>query len=189
MSAKSLKRSGSLLNDRNRKPVVGGRVAERHTRSVHREACRPQGVRSPLRQFSLVRSEVTGDDGFNVRGSQHCTDRKGEICAGLPGFEVVACMQRSVIELGRPVRLLDRGRLGQLNGDPSNGLIKRQESDPLIVLGDGNADHMGKRRAGGTIEQSTHDPELLTRTNRVKLPAQSRYCAFLQRSLMRENRT
>jgi hypothetical protein len=64
-----------------------------------------------------------------------------------------------------------------------------QESDPLIVLGDGKADHMGKRRAGGSIGQSTHQPELSVRENGVKLPAQSRCCAILQRSLMRENRT
>ena len=31
-----------------------GRMAEHHGRSIHREVCRPQGIRSPLKQFSPV---------------------------------------------------------------------------------------------------------------------------------------
>ncbi len=46
-------------------------------------------------------SVEAGDDGVNVSGSQHSTDRNGEISGGLSGFEAVACMQRSVLELGR----------------------------------------------------------------------------------------
>ena len=69
---------------------------------------------------SLKRVEA-GDDGLNVHGSQHCTNSNGEIRGGLSGFEAVACMQRSVIELGRPIRLLVRSRLDQLNGDPTDG--------------------------------------------------------------------
>ena len=34
-----------------------------------------------------------------------------------------------------------------------------QESDPLIVLGDGKAVHMGKRWAGRLPEHSTHQDE------------------------------
>jgi hypothetical protein len=46
--------------------AAGGRMVKRHMRSVHREACRPQGSRSPQRQFSPVRRSDTGDDGVNV---------------------------------------------------------------------------------------------------------------------------
>ena len=163
-----------------------GRMAKRHARSVHRESCRPQGSRSPLRQFSPVKSVDAGDDGVNVFGSQHCSSRYGKTDASLSGFEAVACMERSELELGRPARLPARGRISQLTeGDPTGG----QESDPLIVLRDGRAVHMGKRRAGGTIEQRTHVSALYARSSRVTLPALRYCCASFQRSLMRENRT
>ena len=79
-------------------------MVKRHRRSVHREACRPQGIRSPQRQFSPVKSVDAGDDGFNVLGSQHGCRRYGEAVSGPSGFEAVACMQRSDPELGRAHR-------------------------------------------------------------------------------------
>jgi hypothetical protein len=79
-------------------------MVEQHRRSVHREACRPQGVRSPQRQFSPVKSVEAGDDGFNVLGSQHGHCCNGKAVFGPSGFEAVACMQRSGLELGRANR-------------------------------------------------------------------------------------
>lgn len=80
------------------------RMAERHRRSVHREAYRPQGVRSPQRQFSPVMSVDADDDGVNVPEVSTASNVIGEFEAGPSGFEVVACMQRSVPELGRARR-------------------------------------------------------------------------------------
>ena len=102
MSAKSLEEWPSLKTEPGiltTVEILG--MAKRHRRSVHREACRPQGVRSPQRQFSPVMSLEAGDDGFNVRGSQHGLCRIGEAGFGPSGFEAVACMQRSDPELGR----------------------------------------------------------------------------------------
>ena len=59
-------------------------------------------------------------------------------------------------ELGRPVHLLEWGRSRQLK---EGALMGGQESDPLIVLRGGRADHMGKRRAGWLPGQSTHPGE------------------------------
>ena len=61
-------------------------MVKRHRRSVHREACRPQGIRSPQRQFSPVKSVDAGDDGFNVLRSQHGCRRYGEAVSGPSGF-------------------------------------------------------------------------------------------------------
>jgi len=166
--------------------ATGGRMAERHVRSVHRESCRPQGIRSPLRQFSPVKRCRCGRRRCERTGSQHRLGRYGEAGAGPSGFEAVACMKRSELELGRPARLpAGVGAPNYRKGVSMGG----QESDPLIVLRDGKAVHMGKRWAGRNIEQRTHVSELLVRSSRVTLPAQSCYCASFQRSLMRENRT
>lgn len=188
MSAKSLKLSGSLQKiETGSGREADGRMAKRHRRSVHREVCRPQGVHSPQRQFSLV-IDRSGRRRCERIGSQHQNRRHGESVAGPSGFEAVARRQRSVIELGRPARL--PARVGGLNYRKRPPIGKTgQESDPLILLGDGKADHMGKRRAGGKLGQSTHVRTGLLRINRVTLPAQNCYCASLQRSLMRENRT
>ena len=107
MIAKSLKLSGSLLmiETRSGRSTPDGRMAKHHRRSVHREVFRPQGARSPQRQFSPVkRFGDVDDDGVNVHGSQHRGHRNGEMQAGPPGFEVVAWIQRSGLELGRPAR-------------------------------------------------------------------------------------
>ena len=160
------------------------RMAKRHARSVHREGRRPQGSRSPLKQFNPVRSVLDADgDGVNVTGSQHRRDRDGEIPSGPSGFEAVACDQRSDHEPGRPARLPARGRTSQLTeGGPTGG----QESDPLVVLRDGRAVHTGKRRAGWTIEQRTHVSELYAGSSRVTLPALGCCCATVQRSPVRD---
>ena len=84
--------------------TICGRMAERHVRSVHREACRPQGNRSPQRQFSPVKSVDAGDDGVNVLEVNTASSVIGEFEAGPSGFEAVACMQRSDLELGRARR-------------------------------------------------------------------------------------
>ena len=154
MSAKSLEVGYIMMaQPEDRVERLDGRMAKRHGRSVHREGCRPQGSRSPRKQFSPVRGMRCRRRRFERTGSPHGIRCNGESGLGLPGFEAVACIQRSDRELGRPVCLPVRGRIRQLTeGDPMGG----QESDPLIVLGDGRADHMGKRWAGRISWQSTH---------------------------------
>jgi hypothetical protein len=188
MSAKPLKLRGSRLQiGTGSGREADGRMVKRHRRSVYREVCRPQGSRSPQRQFSLV-TVRRGRRRCERIGSQHHDMRQGERVVGPSGFEAVARRHRSVIELGRPARL--PARVGGLNYWERPSKRKTgQESDPLILLGDGKADHMGKRRAGGKLGQRTHVRTGLLRLNRVTLPAQKCYCASLQRSLMRENRT
>ena len=56
----------------------------------------------------------------------------------------------------KPPPTLINPLMDQLLGDAFKGLIKRQESDRCIVLGDGRAVHMGKAPAGRLTEQSTH---------------------------------
>ncbi len=107
MIAKSLKLSGSLqmIETGSGRFAPDGRMAKHHWRSVHREVFRPQGARSPSRQFSpVMRFGDVDDDGVNVHGSQHRGHRNGEMQANPPGFEVVAWIQRSVLELGRSQR-------------------------------------------------------------------------------------
>ena len=104
MSAKSLEREHIRMARPLKVSSMPQWMAKRHTRSVHREACRPQGSRSPQRQFSPVRSVDAGDDGVNVSGSQHHIGRYGETDVSPSGFEAVACMQRSELELGRAYR-------------------------------------------------------------------------------------
>ena len=107
MIAKPLKMSGSLYMIETGSGCVApdGRMAKHHRRSVHREVSRPQGTRSPLRQFSpVMRFQDVDDDGFNVHGSQHRRHRNGKMQADPSGFEVVAWIQRSGLELGRPAR-------------------------------------------------------------------------------------
>ena len=123
MIGKSLKVSGSLLKietGSGRRKASDGRMSKHHRRSVHREACRPQGSRSPLRQFSPVKEvRDVDDDGFNVHGSQYRGHRNGEMSADPLGFEAVACKQRSVLELGRAYGFLRR------NGRSTKGRTHR----------------------------------------------------------------
>ena len=119
MIAKSLKLSGSLLTIEtgSRCSAPDGWMAKHHRRSVHREVSRPQGARSPQRQFSPVkRLGDVDDDGVNVRGSQYRRHRNGEMQADPSGFEAVAWIQRSGLELGRPVRPPQRRTGASTNG-------------------------------------------------------------------------
>ena len=75
-------------------------MVKRHRRSVHREVCRPQGVRSPQRQFSPVKSVDAGGDAVNVAEASNPATVTGEGVEFLSGFEAVACMQRSDRNLG-----------------------------------------------------------------------------------------
>lgn len=111
MSAKPLKVQESLEAQPRGDRPDGGRawMVKRHGRSVHREARRPQGSCSPQKQFSPVKSVDADDDGVNVSGSQHPTGRHGETGGSPSGFEAVACVQRSVIELGRALDLPGSG--------------------------------------------------------------------------------
>lgn len=88
--------------------AMDGRMAKRHKRSVHREPCRPQGIRSPQRQFSPVMSVDADDDGVNVPEISTVPSVKGELWMGPSGFEAVACMEGSGLELGRAHRSLKR---------------------------------------------------------------------------------
>ena len=136
--------------------AADGRMAKRHGRSVHREPCRPQGSRSPQRQFSPVMRYNADDDGVNVPEISTVPDVKGEFGTGPSGFEAVACMEGSELELGRPL-FLPRGdhedMANQLKGDRRDGA---EESDPPIVVRDGRADHMAKGWAERQREHSTH---------------------------------
>jgi len=76
-------------------------MVKRHRRSVHREACRSQGVRSPRRQFSPVKSVDAEGNAVNVAEASRDAPVKGEGVFVPSGFEAVACMQRSDPELGR----------------------------------------------------------------------------------------
>ena len=133
-----------------------GRMVKRHGRSVHREPYRPQGTRTPRRQFSPVMSVDADDDGVNVPEISTVLSVIGELAMGPSGFEAVACMEGSGLELGRPLLLprVDREDMtNQLKGDRRDGA---EESDPPIVVRDGRAVHMAKEWAGKQRKHSTH---------------------------------
>ena len=121
MSAKSLKRVDRA--DRSKPESVAqaadGRTAKRHGRSVHREPGRPQGSRSPQRQFSPVMSVEADDDGVNVPEVSTNLSANGELRKGPSGFEAVACLERSELELGRAYWF------PQGYGRPTNGRTSR----------------------------------------------------------------
>jgi len=81
--------------------AADGRMVKRHGRSVHREPCRPQGSRSPQRQFSPVMRYRADDHGVNVPEISTVPGVKGESGMDPSGFEAVACMEGSELELGR----------------------------------------------------------------------------------------
>jgi len=124
MIGKSLKESGSL-------PMIGtgsgceapdGRMAKHHRRSVHREAFRPQGSRSPREQFSpVIRYGDAGGHGFNVPEANIPEAVRGEVTGNLSGFEAVAWMQRSVLELGRSPQSPSNGYVIPTNGRSTDG--------------------------------------------------------------------
>ena len=116
MSAKSL---GCVDRAYRSKPegvakATDGKMTKRHKRSVHREPCRPQGIRSPQRQFSPVMRIDADDDGVNVPEINIASSVNGELGAGPSGFEAVACMEGSELELGRAHGFLKR------YGSPTN---------------------------------------------------------------------
>ena len=53
-----------------------------------------------------ARVKVADGDGFMLHGSQHKKNRYWRDSEGLPEFEVVACIKRSIQELGRPCDFL-----------------------------------------------------------------------------------
>lgn len=116
MSAKSLNRVDRAYRSEPEgvAKTADGRMVKRHVRSVHREPCRPQGSRSPQRQFSPVMSVEADDDGVNVPEISTVPSVKGEFGMGPSGFEAVACMEGSGLELGR-ARRFPRGY-----GHPTN---------------------------------------------------------------------
>ena len=121
MSAKSLNRVDRAYRS---KPegvaqAADGRTAKRHGRSVHREPSRPQGSRSPQRQFSPVMSVEADDDGVNVPEVSTNLSANGELRKGPSGFEAVACLERSELELGRAYWF------PQGYGRPTNGRTSR----------------------------------------------------------------
>jgi hypothetical protein len=158
MSAKSLKRVDRAIRSEPEgvAEAAYGRAAKRHERSVHREPGRPQGSRSPQRHFSPVISVEADDDGVNVPEVSTNPSANGELGKGPSGFEAVACLERSELELGRPL-FFPRGdhedMANQLKEDRRDGA---EESDPPIVVRDGRADHMAKGWAERQREHSTH---------------------------------
>ena len=132
-------------------------MAKRHMRSVHRETCRPQGSRSPQRQFSPVRSVEADDDGVNV---PEVSTVSGDLVSWCRSVGV-----RSRGMYGREANLNSgglcassvRGRFNQLT---EGELKSNQESDSSIVVRDGRADHMAKGWAEWIIEHSTQAEEL-----------------------------
>jgi len=103
MSAKSLNRVDRAYRSEPEgvAEAADGRMAKRQVRSVHREPCRPQGSRSPRRQFSPVMSVDADGDGVNVPEVSTVPSVIGEFGMGPSGFEAVACMEGSGLELGR----------------------------------------------------------------------------------------
>ena len=94
-----------------------GRMAKHHQRSVHREVSRPQGIRSPSKQFSpVIRYGDAGGDGLNVPEANIPKTARGKVDGNLSGFEAVAWIQRSVLELGRSQKFPPSGYVPPTNG-------------------------------------------------------------------------
>ena len=99
-----------------------GRMAEHHRRSVHREVSRPQGSRSPQKQFSpVIRYGDAGGHGLNVPEANISATVRGEVDESLSGFEAVAWMQRSVLELGRSRQSPSNGYVIPTKGRSTDG--------------------------------------------------------------------
>ena len=101
--------------------------------------------------------DVEGETATCVKASIALTVG-GEVNGVPPGYVAVACIKRSVYELGRPARLPAKGSDSQLTEGITMG-IKWQESDLFIVLRDGKTDHMGKEQTVRLSEHSTHPIE------------------------------
>ena len=99
-----------------------GRMAKHHRRSVHREVFRPQGSRSPLKQFSpVIRYGDAGGHGLNVPEANILATARGEVDESLSGFEAVAWVQRSALELGRFPEAPDGGYVYPTKGRSTDG--------------------------------------------------------------------
>jgi hypothetical protein len=61
----------------------------------------PEDILAPKSAFNIA-----DGDGFMLHGSQYKTNRYRQGSEGLPGFEVMACIKRNTLELGRPCNLL-----------------------------------------------------------------------------------
>ena len=99
-----------------------GRMAKHHERSVHREVSRPQGIRSPSKQFSpVIRYGDAGGHGLNVPEANISATVRGEVDESLSGFEAVAWAQRSELELGRSPQSPSNGYVIPTNGRNTDG--------------------------------------------------------------------
>ena len=124
-----------------------------------------------------VMSVDADDDGVNPAAAGEISTVLsviGELGMGPSGFEAVACMEGSGLELGRPLllpRVDHEDMTNQLKGDRRDGaeepersedrlslhcLKSNSQSDPPIVVRDGRAVHMAKGWAGRQREHSTH---------------------------------
>ena len=123
MKAKSLKMRGPRHRAETRSRCVApdGGTAKRHRRSVHREVSRPQGSRSPLRQFSPVSRRDADGHGVNVPEASIAGLDLARRHADLSGFEVVAWIQRSALELGMSLSSRESGYVKPTNGRPTDG--------------------------------------------------------------------
>jgi len=100
-----------------------------------------------------MKNGEAGGDSVNVLEASIPKTGKGEVDGSLSGFEAVAWIQRSVLELGRSQGSRTAGMCNQLKGGAQ---MAEGKSDPLILLRDGRTDHMGKERTEQSTEQSTH---------------------------------
>ena len=91
---------------------------------------------------------------FNAREASIVSTVMGEADAGSSGStKTVACLQRSVLELGTAVPGQATGPCPQAKQEAAVG---EQLSDGPIVVGDGRADHMAKGSAGLQRMQRTY---------------------------------
>src|SRR5215831_6593572 len=94
--------------------------------------------------------EMVNDIEVNIGGSTE--RREPESPSG--STKTAACLQRSVREHGRPEPFLCDLWAEACHDQPNEGVAGRvRESDPPIVVGDGNADHMAKGRAEEQSQQ------------------------------------
>ena len=96
------------------------------------------------------------DDGVNVPEVSTVLRAIGEFETGPSGFEAVACMERSELELGRPPLSpceTHKGIADQLKGDRGDRV--EESASPIVVRG-GRAVHIAKGRAERQREHSTH---------------------------------
>ena len=116
--------------------------------------------RTLLKQFSLVRRNSAGGDGFAEPAPNTTGSVTGEGAVGLSGSESMARWEREVRNLGRPLCLL--GRLKAVRGrsdqrKKTGRRVSRGESDRLVV-------GRGKRQV---LRDTSPDPFREGRRNNV----------------------